>query len=108
MAINEESFRGVDLNLLVTFAVLFRERNVSRTAALLKVGQPAVSGSLARLRARFADPLFVRTGRGVRPTARAIEVAATLLPAMHTIECLITRGSGLARECAVSGDDGVN
>lgn len=104
MAINEESFRGVDLNLLVTFLVLFRERSVSRAAVLLRVGQPAVSGSLARLRASLGDPLFVRTGRGVRPTARAIEVAGVLIPAMRAIESQIACGSELARECIVSSD----
>jgi hypothetical protein len=90
MNINEQNFYGVDLNLLVTFLVLFREQNVSKTAMLLKVGQPAVSGSLARLRFHFDDPLFLRTGRGVRPTSKAIEIAEALMPAMSGIETVLT------------------
>lgn len=54
MSIKESHFRGVDLNLLVTLAVLLRERSVSRAAAHLHLGQPAVSGALARLRELFA------------------------------------------------------
>lgn len=87
--IDECKFAGIDLNLLVIFMVLFRELNVSRTAELLHVRQPAVSGSLARLRQLFDDPLFVRTGRGVRPTAKAIEISNALLPAMCLIATVI-------------------
>jgi len=75
---------------MVTFMVLYRELNVTRAALLLKVGQPAVSGSLARLRLHFGDPLFLRTGRGVRPTCRAIEIAENLSPALSCIEGVIT------------------
>ncbi|WP_454870258.1 LysR family transcriptional regulator [Pseudomonas lini] len=46
MEINEQNFHDIDLNLMVTFAVLFRELSVTRTAALLNVGQPAVSGGI--------------------------------------------------------------
>ena len=38
-------FRGIDLNLLVTFLVLMRERSVSRAAAKLFIGQPAASAA---------------------------------------------------------------
>ncbi|MCU1760182.1 LysR family transcriptional regulator [Pseudomonas sp. 14P_8.1_Bac3] len=90
MAINEENFHDVDLNLMVTFLVLYRELSVTRAATLMKVGQPAVSGSLARLRTHFDDPLFLRTGRGVRPTNKAIEIAESLLPALSRIETVLT------------------
>lgn len=90
MTINEKIFHDVDLNLMVTFLVLYRERSVSRAAILMKVGQPAVSGSLARLRSHFDDPLFLRTGRGVRPTGKAVEIAENLMPAFSCIEAVIT------------------
>jgi len=32
----------------------------------------------ARLRALFDDPLFVRTGRSMEPTARALDIAQLL------------------------------
>jgi DNA-binding transcriptional LysR family regulator len=96
MEINEQNFHDIDLNLMVTFAVLFRELSVTRTAALLNVGQPAVSGALARLRLHFDDPLFLRTRRGVRPTDRAVEIVQLLMPALSRIETAITRNRRLS------------
>lgn len=93
MLINEKKFRDVDLNLLVTFMVLFREESVSKAATYLSVTQPAVSGSLARLRERFDDPLFLRTGKGVRPTKKAKEIAEVLVPVMSDIAAAIDTDS---------------
>lgn len=93
MNIDERKFAGIDLNLLLVFMVVFRERNASKAAGYLNVGQPAVSNSLRRLRKRFNDPLFLRDGYGMRPTVRAVELAAALLPAMSII------GSVVGDEC---------
>jgi DNA-binding transcriptional LysR family regulator len=62
----------VDLNLLRVFEAMMRERNVSQAAQRLNLTQPAVSNALARLRAAFDDPLFVRTRAGMEPTAVAL------------------------------------
>ncbi len=86
---NEQNFLNFDLNLMVTFLVLFRECSVSASAKYLQVRQPAVSGSLARLRLRFDDPLFVRLGKGMRPTPKALAIAEALLPPMSCIESII-------------------
>lgn len=50
MTIKENDFRKIDLNLLIAFAVLFREQSVSLAADKLHLGQPAVSGALAPAR----------------------------------------------------------
>jgi len=60
-----------DLNLLTVFAALAEHRNVTQAGISLGLSQPAMSAALAKLRAQFGDPLFVRTGRGMRPTPRA-------------------------------------
>lgn len=60
-----------DLNALVTLHALLDSRSVTRAAQRLNLSQPAVSRTLSRLRQAFDDPLFVRTHRGLRPTARA-------------------------------------
>lgn len=86
MTIDEKKLSSIDLNLVVTFLVVFREENVTRAAVCMNVGQPAVSGSIVRLRAHFNDPLFVRIKSGVRPTDTAIVIAQRLLPAMRVIE----------------------
>ncbi|AVR99155.1 LysR family transcriptional regulator [Pseudoduganella armeniaca] len=77
---NERQLRHVDLNLLVTFLVLMRERSVSRAAACLFIGQPAASAALARLREQFGDELLVRTAAGMVPTQRALALEAALGP----------------------------
>jgi len=77
--------RHIDLNLLVVFETLIQERNLTRAAEKLSVGQPAVSASLLRLRALFNDPLFERLGRKMQPTPRAFEIARTLGPALDSV-----------------------
>lgn len=68
---NIENF---DLNLLVCFDRLMREKNVSRAAEQLNISQPAMSQSLKRLRHLLDDPLLVRTTHGMQPTERAIQL----------------------------------
>jgi DNA-binding transcriptional LysR family regulator len=62
---------GVDANLLVALDALLRERNVTRAAARIGVGQSAMSHSLARLREHFGDALLVPRGRELVLTERA-------------------------------------
>ena len=68
----------VDLRQLRAFEVLLRERNLTRAATVLGVAQPALSKTLAKLRRYFADPLFVRAGNRMEPTAKALEIAAAV------------------------------
>ena len=75
MHINE-----IDLNLLRVFEAVYRVRNVSRAAETLGLTQPAVSHALTRLRLLLRDPLFVRAGGGVQPTAKASKLAESGLP----------------------------
>ena len=46
----ENDFSRIDLNLLTVLMVLYREGSVTRTAEVLHLGQPAISGALKRLR----------------------------------------------------------
>ena len=89
MRINEEHFANFDMNLIVVFVLLYRERSVSRTAKLLHVGQPAVSNSLVRLGRQFDDPLFTRCVGGIRPTERAEEIITELMPVVSKIEAIL-------------------
>jgi LysR family transcriptional activator of mexEF-oprN operon len=82
--------RSIDLNLLVIFEALIQERNVTRAAEKLALGQPAVSGALNRLRALFNDPLFKRIGHKMEPTTRALQVAQSLGPALDCICAVVS------------------
>ena len=66
---------GIDLNLLVAFDALYRERSVTRAGSRIGLSQPAASNALGRLRHLLDDPLFVRGAGGMVPTARARALA---------------------------------
>jgi DNA-binding transcriptional LysR family regulator len=75
----------IDLNLLVTFETLFEERSVTTAAQRLYLGQPAMSAALGRLRTLFGDELFIRVGREMQPTSKAIEIAPGIADALARI-----------------------
>lgn len=79
-----------DLELLRLFLLLLRERNLTRAARAAGIGQPGMSRALARMRASFDDPLFVRSPQGMLPTPRALE----LEPAVSD---LLARAAALQR-----------
>lgn len=64
-------FRRLDLNLLVAFDALVTETSVTRAAARLHVGQPAMSNALARLRTLLDDEILYREGASMALTERA-------------------------------------
>ncbi|WP_341677455.1 LysR family transcriptional regulator [Niveibacterium sp. SC-1] len=72
----------IDLNLLVVFEALMEERHVGRASVRLSLSQSATSHALARLRALFEDPLFVRNPRGIEATARGRELAVPIAEAL--------------------------
>jgi DNA-binding transcriptional LysR family regulator len=63
-----------DLNLIEALDALLTESSVTKAAARLHTSAPAMSRALARLRRAFDDPLLVRAGRDLVPTARALEL----------------------------------
>ena len=71
----------LDVRQLRAFAALLAERSLTRAAGTLGVTQPALSKTLAGLRRHFADPLLVRVGHRMEPTAKALE----LEPAVHSV-----------------------
>jgi len=77
---------GADLNLLKVFLAIHAEGSVSRAAERLGASQPTVSHALARLRATYGDPLFVRRAGGVKPTARADRLAAAVRQALDLLD----------------------
>ncbi len=80
-----DTLSRVDLNLLVAMQVLLEERNVTRSAERMFVTQPAMSKTLLRLRTAFDDPLFTRSGRGLVPTPRALEIQRQLPEILNNV-----------------------
>ena len=67
-------FDKIELYLVRVFHTVISERSVSRAALRLSSSQPAVSAQLRRLRALLGDPLLVRSGNGMAPTAVALKL----------------------------------
>jgi DNA-binding transcriptional LysR family regulator len=93
------SIEAIDLNLLLVLHTVLDERNVARAAARLHVTPSAVSNALARLRGAIGDPLITRSGRGIVPTPRAIEIAPAIARGLHELETAIRRVPFDAANC---------
>lgn len=78
--------RSLDLNLLTALDALLRERHVTRAAKQVGLSQSAMSHALARLREHLADPLLVKSSRGMQPTERALALQPLLQSALGTLE----------------------
>jgi DNA-binding transcriptional LysR family regulator len=76
----------LDLNLLPIAYMLFEKRSVSRAAEQLGMSQPAVSRALKRMREMLGDPLFVKSRRGVEPTAKALILVSCAREVLSKLE----------------------
>jgi DNA-binding transcriptional LysR family regulator len=76
---------ALDLNLLLVLDAVLAERSVARAAKRLHVTPPAVSNALGRLRAALGDPIVTRSGRGIVPTPRALELGPKIRRALGEI-----------------------
>ncbi|WGV98535.1 LysR family transcriptional regulator [Vibrio sp. YMD68] len=63
---------NLDLNLMVIFDAIMQEQSITIAAERLAMTQPSVSNAVSRMRHVWKDPLFVKHGRGIRPTPYAI------------------------------------
>lgn len=111
--LNETNLSRVDLNLLVLFDVVLRERHVARAADKLNLSASAVSHGLNRLRRLLNDPLFLKTPKGVVPTARAAELAEPIADILLRVGGVLSRAapfdpSSSARRFIVGAPDGVS
>jgi DNA-binding transcriptional LysR family regulator len=82
--------RRFDLNLLVVFDILMAERSVTRAADRLGRTQSAVSHSLSRLREQFADPLLIKGGARMQPTALALDLVEQVRPMLSGIQRVLS------------------
>lgn len=78
-----------DMNLLPIFVALMEERSVTRAADRLGMTQAALSNALSRLRIVLQDPLFIRERYGMRPTAKAEQLAPALTQALAAMDMVV-------------------
>ena len=77
---------ALDLNLLLVLTAVLEERSVVRAARRLHVTPPAISNALRRLRAALGDPIVIRSGRGIVPTPRALQLGPAIARALADID----------------------
>jgi DNA-binding transcriptional LysR family regulator len=72
------------------FEVLMTERSVSRAAERLGRTQSAVSHSLSRLRSQLGDPLLIKGGVRMQPTAVALDLIEQTRPMLRGIQRVLS------------------
>jgi DNA-binding transcriptional LysR family regulator len=92
--LQEIDLSRVDMNLLVLFDAVMRERHVGRTAARLHLSPSAISHGLGRLRRMLHDPLFLKHPKGVVPTERAEALAAPIAEILQRVQSVIADADG--------------
>ncbi len=97
------SLEQMNLNLLLSLHWLLTEQNVTRAARRMGVTQSAMSRSLSQLRDFFADPLLRPVGRGLEPTAVAVELREPLARAIDGLRDLL-RDKGCFDPAAAEGE----
>jgi len=110
--LNAIDLSRVDLNLLVLFEAVIEERHVGRAAARMHLSPSAVSHGLSRLRILLDDPLFLKTPKGVVPTALANELAAPIAEILSRVRGVVQSAAPFdprtsARRFAIGTPDGV-
>jgi DNA-binding transcriptional LysR family regulator len=110
---NQIDLSRADLNLLVLFEVVLEERHVGRAAERLQLSSSAVSHGLGRLRRLLNDPLFLKTPKGVVPTARATDLAAPIADVLARARSVIATAEPFdpatsTRRFVIGAPDGVS
>jgi DNA-binding transcriptional LysR family regulator len=112
MMLNKINLSRIDLNLLVVFSVVLDERHVGHAAARLNLTPSAVSHAIGRLRSMLNDPLFLRTPKGVVPTARALELGPPTADILSRVGRVIAQSgpfdpANYRRRFVVGGPDAI-
>jgi DNA-binding transcriptional LysR family regulator len=111
--LNKIDLSRTDLNLLALFEIVLEERHVGRAAERLNLSPSAVSHGLGRLRRLLNDPLFLRTPKGVVPTARATELAEPIADILARVRTVVSRAEPFdpatsTRRFIIGAPDGVS
>ncbi len=79
----------LDWHTLRVFLSVCETRSISRTADIFDLNQSTISHTIDKMRAAVGDQLFVKVGRGIIPTAVALETAPKVQEILVNIEGLV-------------------
>lgn len=91
----------MSLMQLRTFVEVYRRRSLSEAARAIGITQPAASQHIASLETQLGHPLFDRHSRGVRATAIADDLAASIGTSLDRAELALAMAR--ARSSRISG-----
>lgn len=77
--------------MLRLFLAIYDSNSVSVAADHLDLNQSTVSYSLDKLRSYLGDPLFIKDGRGITPTQKAIAIAPRIAELLANLEGLTSQ-----------------
>jgi DNA-binding transcriptional LysR family regulator len=111
--LNAVDLTRADLNLLVLFESVLKERHVGRAAERLSLTPSAVSHGLGRLRRLLNDPLFLKTPKGVVPTDRANQLSEPIADVLARVRKVIASAAPFdpaisARRFTIGAPDGAS
>jgi DNA-binding transcriptional LysR family regulator len=75
-----------DLNLIRPFLAVFYHQSYTKAADETGLSQPAMSRSIQRLEDNIGYKLFVKKGRGIAPTSKAVYLAKDMENAINIID----------------------
>jgi len=84
-----KALRNIDLNLLTIFEAVYIHKGIVNAAKVLNLTPSAISQSIQKLRSTFPDPLFIRKGQGVTPTAYAAHLHEYISQGFESILCAL-------------------
>lgn len=76
---------NIDLNLLKTFDVVMTTGHVHKASYILGISPSAVSQSLRKLKSLYNDELFIKDGRGIKPTNFALKLHSKIHSPLNLI-----------------------
>jgi DNA-binding transcriptional LysR family regulator len=84
-----KTLHNIDLNLLTVFEAVYVHKGIVNAAKVLNLTPSAISQSIQKLRSTFPDPLFIRKGQGVTPTAYAAHLHEYISLGFESILCAL-------------------
>lgn len=94
--------RTIDLNLLTIFEAVYVHKGIVNAAKVLNITPSAISQSINKLRALFPDPLFIRKGQGVTPTAYATHLHKHISQGMEAFLNALDLTGNMQRERVIT------
>ncbi|WP_181446510.1 LysR family transcriptional regulator [Streptomyces sp. NTH33] len=82
-----------DLGMVRAFVLIYETASVTATAERMYISQPSVSYALRRLRNLFNDPLFLRRGHRLEPTAVAEDLYPRLRQLIESMDDVMSHAS---------------